>query len=990
MVDWPTIGQDPWGEDFLAAAAALEAQQIAGDEALQVQIDAVEAGDVDSVAGLTGTVSASDLKTALSLPSNTISDLAVEAATRELHDLLLGWVNVKHPDYGAVGDNATDDTAAITAAIDALPENGGTLYFPPGIYLADTPTADVILSITDRPDLTVRGCGLASNIRTSSATATELLRVQDCTGFSLRDLTFSVTGTAQIEKAVHYTVSSPGSAHVLDVDHVYIDNPSSVYRRVFDVMTVSASSTIYSGMAAFDSGDVGARVTLAYLDDWFVTNIASVQTFSTTLSAGIDDSTTTIPLTAALNGGSMPPSGWSVKIGTEHMLVTGGGNTNSLTVLRGRGNDVIYGAHSSGAAVTVYKAVLDDAPDFSTSEADAMLRIETSAAHMDHGFAIGLDHPGASNLDIANSTLKALSVAHACAGGLSVGNGTSGNILDQWAYGLSIGQCGIGVLTDGGSVSVHGGDMGYNLVDFFRKQPTSQEVKIDGIRSEHCGMFYQHAGGTAGVGVTLSNIVLATIHTENHVFIRHTAVPALLLENITAVAASVAADPGMYIVALGTDSLHPCQVTAINVATATPAASVFVNDVRNTLVILNEQHIYNDGTHNPVASPIVLEGFSASGVTNVPAGGIAATTVQAAIDELDSEKQPADSDLTAIAALDSSTSGAIASDGAGWIKKTYAQFKTALGLVKGDVGLGNVDNTSDANKPVSTATQTALDGKQSLDSDLTTIAGLTATTDNFLQAKSSAWASRTPAQVKTDLSLPTDTVTELSNKQPLDSDLTTIAGLTATTDNIIQSVGSAWASRTPTQVKTALSLNNVDNTSDATKFTNTALTGTPTAPTATAGTNTTQVATTAFVRANVQPYCLLEASGATSIGAATDTKVTLATTVNADSGFSVSSSVITVSAAGLYDISAACGMDTGAYELVYFYVFKNGLPGAGGTAVAIASVDSNQLITDFGRLGVSLAANDTLQLAAYQASGTSNTYHNATYLKARLLVRKVG
>jgi molybdopterin biosynthesis enzyme MoaB len=32
-------------------------------------------------------------------------------------------------------------------------------------------------------------------------------------------------------------------------------------------------------------------------------------------------------------------------------------------------------------------------------------------------------------------------------------------------------------------------------------------------------------------------------------------------------------------------------------------------------------------------------------------------------------------------------------------------------LVKGDVGLGNVDNTSDAAKPISTATQTALDGK---------------------------------------------------------------------------------------------------------------------------------------------------------------------------------------------------------------------------------------------------------------------------------------
>lgn len=40
--------------------------------------------------------------------------------------------------------------------------------------------------------------------------------------------------------------------------------------------------------------------------------------------------------------------------------------------------------------------------------------------------------------------------------------------------------------------------------------------------------------------------------------------------------------------------------------------------------------------------------------------------------------------------------------------KAYAKD----GLSKSDVGLGNVDNTSDANKPVSTATQTALDSKQ--------------------------------------------------------------------------------------------------------------------------------------------------------------------------------------------------------------------------------------------------------------------------------------
>ena len=42
---------------------------------------------------------------------------------------------------------------------------------------------------------------------------------------------------------------------------------------------------------------------------------------------------------------------------------------------------------------------------------------------------------------------------------------------------------------------------------------------------------------------------------------------------------------------------------------------------------------------------------------------------------------------------------------------TSPVINTPTGLVKSDVGLGNVDNTSDANKAVSTATQTALDAK---------------------------------------------------------------------------------------------------------------------------------------------------------------------------------------------------------------------------------------------------------------------------------------
>jgi hypothetical protein len=44
-------------------------------------------------------------------------------------------INVKDPAYGATGDGSTNDTAAIQAAIDALPANGGTVFFPAGEYV---------------------------------------------------------------------------------------------------------------------------------------------------------------------------------------------------------------------------------------------------------------------------------------------------------------------------------------------------------------------------------------------------------------------------------------------------------------------------------------------------------------------------------------------------------------------------------------------------------------------------------------------------------------------------------------------------------------------------------------------------------------------------------------------------------------------------------------------------------------------------------------
>lgn len=76
---------------------------------------------------------------------------------------------------------------------------------------------------------------------------------------------------------------------------------------------------------------------------------------------------------------------------------------------------------------------------------------------------------------------------------------------------------------------------------------------------------------------------------------------------------------------------------------------------------------------------------------------------------------------------------------------------------------------------------------QPLDADLTTIAGLTATTDNFMIGVASAWASRTPAQARTSLGLVIGT-----NVQAWDADLDQLSALAGTNTMYYRSAG-GWA-----------------------------------------------------------------------------------------------------------------------------------------------------------------------------------------------------
>lgn len=68
-----------------------------------------------------------------------------------------------------------------------------------------------------------------------------------------------------------------------------------------------------------------------------------------------------------------------------------------------------------------------------------------------------------------------------------------------------------------------------------------------------------------------------------------------------------------------------------------------------------------------------------------------------------------------------------------------------------------------------------------------------------------------------DPNFATTVATALSGKQPLDSDLTDIAALSPSNDDVLQRKAGAWTNRTIAQLKSDLALNNVDNTSNATE-----------------------------------------------------------------------------------------------------------------------------------------------------------------------------
>ncbi len=198
----------------------------------------------------------------------------------------LPFVNVLT--HGAVGNDSTDNAAAITAALAALPANGGTLYFPKGSYrFSSFPSLDGLRSVVIKGDGGLSGgAGSGSRLIYTGTGSGSVISARSTQGIQFHDieirhndaaftgtlLDFSATGTkgSATGRGTDTTsfvfsrcrISGQRTAILLDLDRAILGDFYSCifYQGLIGVKGATSTST-YSNAMTFHGGTFLGSVT---------------------------------------------------------------------------------------------------------------------------------------------------------------------------------------------------------------------------------------------------------------------------------------------------------------------------------------------------------------------------------------------------------------------------------------------------------------------------------------------------------------------------------------------------------------------------------------------------------------------------------------------------------------------------------------------------------------------------------------------------------
>lgn len=200
----------------------------------------------------------------------------IEDGIDGLDTLLTGAIiNVKNPNYGAVGDGVTDDTAAIQAAIDAAELVRGRVFIPFGVF----PISTGLVINTDSVSLVGAGRG---SILAPTDFAGPVLKVTNSnwdreTG-ELAD--FAIVRTAIYAGQDGIELSGSGGIRARNVTCLYLDtawNVSSAQFCSFDNISGSRSTV---GLKVVSSPVIGGGNNNTFKDCWFSYNSVGVFMYS--------------------------------------------------------------------------------------------------------------------------------------------------------------------------------------------------------------------------------------------------------------------------------------------------------------------------------------------------------------------------------------------------------------------------------------------------------------------------------------------------------------------------------------------------------------------------------------------------------------------------------------------------------------------------------------------------------------------------------------
>lgn len=218
---------------------------------------------------------------------------------------------------------------------------------------------------------------------------------------------------------------------------------------------------------------------------------------------------------------------------------------------------------------------------------------------------------------------------------------------------------------------------------------------------------------------------------------------------------------------------------------------------------------------------------------------------------------------------------------------------------------------------------------------------------------------------------PANPIVSATGLQPLDADLTAIAALSPSNDDIVQRKSGVWTNRTAAQYKADLSLNNVDNTSDATKNAASATLAnkTLTTPIIASFVNATHDHSNAAgggAIANPYKFSVYLAANQTGIVDGVATKV-LFDTEAFDTNNNFASNKYTVPVTGYYQInsylSVAAASNNGVAGNIFLYKNGSELIRGGGEYPNFGTGTTGQTAMYISDI-VSLTATDTLEIYA--------------------------